>query len=132
MTKKTLLAIVLLFSGLALATSVVAADNLADRHAQDGLECTHCHVEKVRSKAPKMDTCLKCHGGSYEQFGRASAEKKPNPHYTHVGDKECTVCHKGHKEPEFFCNDCHKFRVQMPLAKGTTQGGQPLLTGANP
>ncbi len=53
-------------------------------------------------------------GGSYEELGKASAEKKPNPHYTHVGDTECVVCHKGHKASEFFCNDCHKFKVQVP------------------
>ncbi len=112
--KKSLLASVLLAACFAFATGAVADNNLADRHAQKGLKCAQCHVEKVPSKAPKMDTCLKCHGGSYEELGKASAEKKPNPHYTHVGDKECAVCHKAHKAPEFFCNDCHKFKVQVP------------------
>ncbi len=114
MTRRSLFASVLLGAGFAFATNVVAENNLADLHAQNGLECTQCHVEKVPSKAPKMDTCLKCHGGSYEELGKASADIKPNPHYTHVGDKECSVCHKGHKAPQFFCNDCHKFKVQMP------------------
>ena len=114
MTKQAFLASVLLVAGFALATSAVAGNNLAERHVQNGVGCNQCHVEKVPSKAPKMATCLECHGGSYEELGNASAEKKPNPHYTHVGDKECTVCHKGHQAPEFFCNDCHKFKVQMP------------------
>jgi nitrate/TMAO reductase-like tetraheme cytochrome c subunit len=114
MMKKAFLASVLLVWGFALATIAVAGNHLADRHAQNGVECAGCHVEKVPSKAPKMDTCLKCHGGSYEELAKAPAEKKPNPHYTHVGDKECIVCNKGHKAPEFFCNDCHKFKVQMP------------------
>jgi hypothetical protein len=114
MMKKTLLASVLLVVCFAFVTSAGAGDNLADRHIQNGLTCAECHVEKVPSKAPKMDMCLNCHGGSYEELGKASVGKKPNPHYTHVGDKECTVCHKGHKAPEFFCNDCHKFNVQMP------------------
>lgn len=114
MKRKTLFASALLAAGFAFATSVVADDNLADRHAQRGLKCPQCHVEKVPSKAPKMDTCLKCHGGSYEELGAASAAKSPNPDYTHVGDKECAVCHKGHKAPEFFCNDCHQFTVRVP------------------
>lgn len=96
---KSLLASVLLAQCFAVATSAVADNTLADRHAQTGLKCVQCHVEKVPSKAPKMETCLKCHGGSYEELGKASAEKMPNPHYTHVGDKECAVCHKGHRAP---------------------------------
>ncbi len=80
MTEKTLLASVLLIAGFALATNVVAGNNLADRHAQNGLECAQCHVEEVPSKAPKMDTCLECHGGSYEELGKASAGKRPTPH----------------------------------------------------
>jgi hypothetical protein len=114
MMKISLLASVLLVAGFVFAASAGAGDNLADRHIQNGLTCAECHVEKVPSMAPQMDTCLSCHGGSYEELGKASAGKKPNPHYTHVGDKECTVCHMGHKAPEFFCNDCHKFKVQMP------------------
>jgi fumarate reductase flavoprotein subunit len=112
--KNTLLASVLLVAGFAFSTSAGAGDDLADRHIQNALTCPECHVEKVPSRAPKMDTCLSCHSSSYEELGKASAGKKPNPHYTHVGDKECTVCHKAHKAPEFFCNDCHKFKVQMP------------------
>jgi nitrate reductase cytochrome c-type subunit len=112
--KKSLSVSVLLVPCLAFATSVVADNNLADRHARKGLKCAQCHVEKVPSEAPKMDRCLKCHGGSYEELGKSSAEKQPNPHYTHVGDRECAVCHKGHTAPEFFCNDCHRFKVQLP------------------
>ena len=112
--KTSLLASFLLAPCLAFATSAVADDNLVDRHARKGVKCAQCHLEKVPSEAPNMETCLQCHGGSYEELGMASAEKKPNPHYTHVGDKECAVCHKGHKAPEFFCNDCHKFKVQVP------------------
>ena len=114
MMKRALLASIFWVAGFMFATSALAGDNLADRHLENDLTCDECHLEKVPSEAPKMDTCLNCHGGSYEELGKASAEKKPNPHYTHVGDKECTVCHKGHKAPEFFCNDCHKFKVQMP------------------
>ena len=114
MMNKSLVASVLLAPCCAFATSAVADNSLADRHAQRGLKCAQCHVEKVPSQAPKMETCLTCHGGSYEELGKASAGNKPNPHYTHVGDKECAVCHKGHKAPEFFCNDCHKFKVQVP------------------
>lgn len=112
--KNTFLVSVLLAVSLAFAAGAAAGDSLADRHAKVGVKCARCHVEKAPSKAPKMGACLKCHGGSYEALGKASAGKKPNPHYTHIGDKECTACHKGHKVSEFFCNDCHKFNMQVP------------------
>ena len=114
MMKNILIASVLSVAGFVFATNASAEEYLADRHIQNDLTCAECHVEKVPSTAPKMDTCLSCHGGSYEELGKAYAGKMPNPHYTHVGDKECSVCHKGHKAPEFFCNDCHKFKLQMP------------------
>jgi hypothetical protein len=114
MMNKNLLASVLLAAGFAFGTSAMAADYLADRHAQLGLKCAQCHGEKGPSKPPTMDPCLKCHGGSYEEVAKTTAEKHPNPHYTHQGDKECAVCHKGHKASEFFCNECHKFKVQVP------------------
>lgn len=112
--KKNLLAFLLLAAVFVFATSAVADSYLADRHVQRGLKCAQCHTEKVPSKAPKMDMCLKCHGGSYEELAKATASKNPNPHYTHIGDKECAVCHKGHKAFEFICNDCHQFRGQKP------------------
>jgi fumarate reductase flavoprotein subunit len=114
MMKNILIASVLSVAGFVFATNAPAEEHLADRHIQNDLTCAECHVEKVPSTAPKMDTCLSCHGGSYEELGKAFSGKIPNPHYTHVGDKECSVCHKGHKAPEFFCNDCHKFMLQMP------------------
>ncbi len=114
MMKKSLSAAAVLAPCLTFATGAAADNTLADRHARMGLQCAQCHVEKVPSTAPRMETCLVCHGGSYEELGRASEGEKPNPHYTHVGDKECAVCHKGHKAPDFFCNDCHRFRVRVP------------------
>jgi hypothetical protein len=114
MMKKNLSASVLIGVGLMFTTSVVAGNYLADRHGQLGVKCAECHVKKLPSKAPKMEKCLNCHGGSYEELAKASAGKPLNPHFTHQGDKECAVCHKGHKAPEFFCNDCHKFKVQVP------------------
>ena len=111
---KTLLASSLCAAAFAFATSTVAGDYLADRHAQRGLQCAQCHVAEVPSKAPKMTQCLQCHGGSYEELAKATADKKPNPHYTHLGDKECAVCHKGHRASELVCNSCHKFKMQVP------------------
>lgn len=112
--KQALLAFVLLAAGFALAARAVAGDHLADRHLQRGVTCPQCHGEAAPSKAPSMDHCLNCHGGSYEALARTTADKTPNPHYTHVGDKECDVCHKGHEASVLFCNRCHQFKMQVP------------------
>lgn len=112
--RKNFLASIFLIGGFAFTVSAAAGNYLADRHAKWDVKCAECHVEGVTSKAPKMDNCLNCHGGSYEELAKASEGKHLNPHYTHQGDKECAVCHKGHKASEFFCNDCHKFKIQVP------------------
>ena len=112
--KQALLASLLLAAGFASTTSAVAADYLADRHLQRGLTCAQCHGEAAPSKAPSMDHCLNCHGGSYEALARTTADKKPNPHYTHIGDKECAVCHKGHQASVLLCNNCHQFTMRVP------------------
>ena len=111
--KKSLFASIFLVVSLAFASNAVAGDFLADRHAQKGAKCEQCHDKVPPSKIPKMDKCLVCHDGSYEALAKSTEHKHPNPHYTHVGDKECAVCHKGHKQAEFFCNDCHQFNVQL-------------------
>lgn len=113
--KQTFLASLWLAVTFAVATSsVVAGDYLADRHLQRGVTCAQCHGEAAPSKPASMDHCLNCHGGSYEALAQTTADKKPNPHYTHVGDKECAACHKGHEASVLFCNNCHQFKMQVP------------------
>lgn len=110
--KRSLLASAFLAASLALSANAVGGGNfLAERH---GDKCGQCHEERVPSKAPKMAKCLKCHEGSYEALAKSTADTHPNPHYTHIGDKECAACHKGHEESELFCNDCHNFKLKMP------------------
>jgi len=114
MNMKKFLAFFLLSTVCFFATNVAAGDFLADRHAQLGVKCAQCHSEKVPAKAPAMQKCLVCHGGSYEELAKLTEKKEINPHYTHIGDKECVVCHKGHKASELICNDCHKFKIKVP------------------
>ncbi|MFB2727106.1 cytochrome c3 family protein [Shewanella mangrovisoli] len=99
---------------LLFTTTSMANEFLADRHAARNIKCASCHGDVQSKKVPSMDKCLKCHGGSYEKLSTKTKESHPNPHYTHIGDKECSACHKGHQEAQFFCNDCHNFELKMP------------------
>lgn len=115
MMKQTFLASVFLAACFAFASSAVAADHLADRHGQKGVACAQCHGKATPpTKAPSMEQCLTCHGGSYEALAATTAKSHPNPHYTHIGDKACTACHKGHQESVLICDSCHKFKMRVP------------------
>ena len=86
---------------------------LADYHTAGGVKCESCHAQKNR--APHKQECLKCHGGSYEALAKKT-QVKPNPHYNHFGDRDCSTCHKGHDKPVLTCDECHKFKtLKMPL-----------------
>ena len=50
----------------------------------------------------------------YEQLAKQTAKVEPNPHYSHLGDVNCTDCHKGHKKSELMCNSCHQFDLKVP------------------
>ncbi len=89
---------------LALASSKF----LDSRHAAKGVQCQACHPEMQSPQAPKKETCLNCHGGSYEALGDKTASSKPNPHRSHNGELECTECHHVHEPFELYCRQCHK------------------------
>ena len=41
----------------------------------------------------------------------------PNPHHSHLGDVNCTDCHKADKaKPQLVCNQCHKFTIREKKA----------------
>lgn len=100
----------------ALALSGTAAANanfLADRHAQRGVECAACHVEKNPTKAPESSQCLSCHG-DYAKLKERTKDVTPNPHYTHLLDQPCAECHRAHQSSVNMCNGCHQFDYKVP------------------
>lgn len=76
-------------------------------HQKAGVDCVKCHGDKAPAK-PAKEVCFKCHG-SYDDVAAKTAGLIPNPHASHMGELECTVCHKAHKESKVYCNDCHTF-----------------------
>lgn len=116
MTKNTLIALAAaLCLGSAFSTSALAADTTADFHTSHGMKCDTCHkTAPVAGAKVKKDVCKQCHNP--EQLAKKSMELKvePNPHYNHLGDVNCTECHKGHQKSELMCNQCHQFGLKTP------------------
>lgn len=117
MTKNTFIALAAaLCFGTAFSSSVLASDYTADFHLAHGQKCETCHKTAPTEGAKvKKDVCKQCH--SYEALAKQTAKDEPNPHYSHLGDVNCTDCHKGHQKSELMCNQCHQFSLQVPHSK---------------
>lgn len=104
----------------ALFGSVNAAETvLADFHGKLG-GCVACHGTNAVSPASVPDDeyainekCTMCHG-SFDKL--ADKKKHIDPHGSHLGNVNCTVCHSAHTAPKLICNDCHTFNNKMPFA----------------
>lgn len=94
---------------LALAPTVYAQQNLADRHVAKQINCAACHGEKPPEPFAEVDnaTCLRCHGPLEQLQSKYAALRDKNPHKNHLGDVSCTVCHKGHEQSVVYCDNCH-------------------------
>ena len=98
----------------ALSAQTFAADAfLADRHQAKGLKCDACHTA-APAKGVTLETCLKCHGGTYQKLAASTRKGEVNFHETHMGDTPCSECHKGHKASSLVCNECHDLKVKVP------------------
>jgi hypothetical protein len=63
------------------------------------------------------EICLGCHG-NFDELAQLTvntqcAEK--NPHKSHLGEIECTVCHHAHRASQAYCLKCHSnFEMDIP------------------
>jgi len=82
-------------------------------HGENELKCVECHGTENPIKAPDQDKCLECHG-SYEEVSMLTKNlEEANPHDSHIGKINCTLCHKVHKASVLYCNEsCHNFEMQ--------------------
>lgn len=118
---------------------------LDHRHAIKGVTCVDCHVEPGKHKIMEMgkymkeginyvtgnyptplpeanltkEYCLKCHG-TYNELAQKTSNVKPNPHMHHLGEIQCTLCHKSHKPFVNHCAECHEWTFQK---QATTSAG---------
>lgn len=87
---------------------------LADRHGALNLDCAQCHIENPPEQDVSTAKCFSCHG-NYEYLGRLTSHMGDhNPHLSHLGDVDCSDCHKGHIPSVLACNDCHTYDMKVP------------------
>ncbi|MGB9791807.1 MAG: cytochrome c3 family protein [Thermacetogeniaceae bacterium] len=101
---------------------------LANKHAAAGVKCLDCHHKSYLEKAQEglryvtgsyskplkeitftREQCLKCHGKDFSKVVAATSYKESNPHDSHLGEMDCTLCHKMHKKSKVYCAQCHEF-----------------------
>jgi len=107
---------------------------LAYAHAEENVTCLECHEPTIQQQMEEgikfvkndyenpleertfdQEWCLRCHEhGSYEELIQRTEELELNPHESHYGEMECSICHKVHRASEDYCAQCHD-----PVATGT-------------
>ena len=104
---------------------------LDNTHREAGTGCKECHhvtplkaVNEVVSYVTgdyqdplsehdfAKENCLECHR-SYQSLIEQTAHLEPNPHDSHLGELECTMCHNSHRESTLFCNECHTWELTI-------------------
>lgn len=81
-------------------------------HGKANVFCGGCHGSPIPREGDTVanNRCLACHGPIEKLAARSAPQDFPdrNPHKSHLGEIDCTVCHKGHAESKTYCLDCHK------------------------
>ena len=89
------------------------------RHAEKNVTCSGCHGDTLPTLGDTVenDRCLVCHG-SYDSLAEKTKPEifpERNPHKSHLGVINCTVCHFAHSESKAYCLECHpKFNMKPP------------------
>ena len=92
-----------------------------NKHARYNTECVECHegTDQTQYTTPDPQKCLDCHGGSYEALvdqtpdATGGSTYATNPHMSHIGEADCSLCHKNHSESTLYCNECHTPEFSM-------------------
>ncbi|MDD3844949.1 MAG: cytochrome c3 family protein [Syntrophorhabdaceae bacterium] len=111
--------------------SWTASKYLDAHHGKKNVTCSGCH-EKLPEPGDSVenDRCLGCHGDMEKLAGKTEPGDFPdrNPHKSHLGTINCTVCHKAHAASKTYCLECHKnFQMKIPFGEtstGAKAGGQ--------
>jgi fumarate reductase flavoprotein subunit len=94
---------------------------LAAVHSAKDVACSSCHGNKLPllDDKPANTTCFGCHDSYEELAAKTPGKDHPsrNPHGSHLGPINCTVCHKAHEVSFTYCRTCHTFDMN-PIPAG--------------
>lgn len=95
---------------------------LASLHGKKDVTCSGCHGDALPAKGDTVENrrCFECHGSAEKLVERTAPRDFPdrNPHLSHLGEINCTVCHRAHEASAVYCLDCHKrFEMKIPGAR---------------
>ena len=93
--------------------------NLDALHGRKSVTCSGCHGAQLPKDDDTVENarCLMCHGSAEKLAEKTNKPDDPkmNPHKSHLGDINCTVCHKAHAKSVVYCLGCHtQFRMKIP------------------
>lgn len=112
--------------------SFLTSSYLDNIHQQANVGCKDCHsdytlVDEMKSIVSyvtgnyddpmkeadySQDGCLNCHR-SYSSLAVRTSNLEPNPHSSHLGEIDCTLCHKSHRPSEIYCSQCHQNELSL-------------------
>jgi hypothetical protein len=100
---------------------------LGSLHDKKNVTCAGCHGKALPKEDDTVENarCLGCHGGAEKLAEKTNNPDFPtrNPHKSHLGDVNCTVCHKVHSESSVYCPGCHaQFQMKIPGGPDKGQG----------
>ncbi|MDR2670074.1 MAG: cytochrome c3 family protein [Desulfovibrio sp.] len=94
---------------------------LAAVHSAKDIACSSCHGNKLPllDDKPANKVCFGCHADYEELAAKTPGKDHPsrNPHGSHLGPINCTVCHKAHEISATYCLTCHTFDMN-PIPAG--------------
>jgi hypothetical protein len=88
-------------------------------HGEKNVTCSGCHGDTLPVKGDTVENerCFDCHGPAEKLVEKTAPKDFPdrNPHLSHLGQINCTVCHRAHEPSVVYCLDCHKlFKMEIP------------------
>jgi len=113
-----LLLLIIAIAGIAafaFAAQVEKDTYMAGFHQANGVSCVDCHEKNFvmdDSETVVNKKCVECHG-SMSDMAKVTAKDELNPHKSHLGEINCSTCHKGHEQSKAYCNNCHTFKMDI-------------------
>jgi hypothetical protein len=87
--------------------SWASSSYLDHTHFLNEVDCKMCHGEIFPYNRPAKQQCFECHI-SYQELAILTQDREVlNPHFSHIGEVRCSLCHYAHQKSRDYCNRCH-------------------------